>query len=309
MYGAPHIDNDKADANLPLDCNKVIEKQKSIHTLRRLHLVIENLSDASLFVKPQASSSFESSSKTRKFHELLNEYDIISLAPGNEATFQEICKTANAAEIITLDYTMSSGGSSSLPYRIKGADIRAAVERGAVFEISYAPALVNEKLRRKLIQCCRDFQNASTGLKPRLVFSSGVRALLDVDASNLKDAGDMALRTPGDMKNLIGTVLGFDDKVVSEVFSGHAEFAINKGKERRFGHSLVRNVHIENSDPRGPVELRPSKAAEGAVEMVVDGETEITEIIQMGTSTAQDEEVKDAEASDDDAEGDGFIAF
>mmetsp|Transcript_5564 Transcript_5564/g.7320 ORF Transcript_5564/g.7320 Transcript_5564/m.7320 type:complete len:451 (+) Transcript_5564:331-1683(+) len=326
VYGAPHLEDDRADEHLLLDHDKTIQKQKSIQTLRRLHVVVENLSDVGLFVKP--SQSLDTlDNKSKQFHNLLSEYDLISMAPGNEVSFQAICRTATASEIIVLDYTMKSGGSYSLPYRLRAADIRAAIARNAVFELSYAPAILNPKLRRKLIQCCREFQIASAGQKPRLVFSSGVRTFQDIDGNTVEDAADMALRTPCDMKNLIITVLNFDDKMASQVFSSHADFAIQRGLERRFGNSIIRNVNYESQDltessktmkadeatncntnsttfdaKRNPV---PSTSLQ-----VVEKQLDKSADIGMEGYNSQN---KANESSDEyergDAEGDGFIAF
>ncbi|KAL7566724.1 hypothetical protein ACA910_017779 [Epithemia clementina (nom. ined.)] len=247
VYGVPNAARDRADDTLPLKNENVdvAKASKSIKVLRRLHVVVENLSDVGLFVKPMSPVDDIAlrTGNQKSLHELFGDYDLISLAPGNDVSFQAACSNATAAEIITLDYTAKGSGSGGgLPYRIRSADVRAAVARNAVFEIPYAPAILHAKFRRKLIQCCREFHASSAGLKPRIVVSSGPRTCFEKDGRTIHDALDMAIRTPGDIKNLLCTVLQFNDKNVSPVFTSSCDFAISKGLERRCGNAIIRDV-------------------------------------------------------------------
>ena len=204
---------------------------RPMSVLRRLHNVVENLSDVGIYAYQSSSSQPHSS--------ILGGYDILSISPRNEAVFQAACKSANLAEIITLDYSAGRGG-LKLPYKIRSSDVKAVVERNAVFEIPFAPALLHEKQRKGLVQTCRELQMASLGLRPKVLFSSGDRIIDD------SDAGAMALRLPEDLINLFQTVLRFDASTARTSIGATAEHVIRKARERRLGQSQVADAYFES---------------------------------------------------------------
>lgn len=198
--------------------------KKAIRILRRLHAVLENQSDMGFYLSNGSQD------------DLLNEYDLVSICPMNDATFQSTCKSATMADIITLDYTTRG---LRLPYRIRSVDIKAAIERGATFEIPIAQALINLKQRKALVHACQELQNNCLGLKPRIILSSGDRTL---DGA---DIGALALRMPGDISNLCKTILRFDDTTASHALSVNALQALNRARGRRFGQrGIVRTVSM-----------------------------------------------------------------
>ena len=101
IYGRPKPTEDRAEVALP--SSLWASTHNKIRILRRLHVVLENQSDVGIYVINGPSES------------LLNEYDLISLSPRNESTFQAACASASAADIITLDYTTRG---VRLPYLI-----------------------------------------------------------------------------------------------------------------------------------------------------------------------------------------------
>ena len=203
------------------------KNRKKICILRRLHVVVENLSDMGSFLLngPQ--------------EELLNEYDLISICPTNDATFQSACSSATMADIITLDYTTRG---VRLPYRIRSKDVKEATERGASFEIPIAPALLHLKQRKALVHSCQELKNNTNGMtKCRIIISSGDRTL---DGT---DVGALALRMPGDITNLCKTVMHFDGSMAGKVVGLAAKQAVQRGKERRFGQpGLTGSVILMN---------------------------------------------------------------
>jgi len=144
---------------------KPVTSQSSIRVLRRLHAVLENLADVAQYHKrrPDATATETTNKITNMYSsakninnnnnnsnpsaQILNDYDLVSIAPRNDAVFQSVCKTAHAADIIVLDYTVRG-----LPFKIRPSDVRAALARHAVFEIPYAPAILNRTLRKGLVQ-------------------------------------------------------------------------------------------------------------------------------------------------------------
>lgn len=173
VFGAPKQSEDKAENAIPdslfnmSSCRdqkklrgavstddassreKNSNQQSPIKVLRRLHAVLENLSDVGHYVKRRNEA--DAGAGSNKSAKILQEYDLVSLAPRNDATFQSACSSANASDIITLDYTSGRGG-VQLPFRIRPADVKAVIARKAVFEIPYAPAILNRNQRKGLVQ-------------------------------------------------------------------------------------------------------------------------------------------------------------
>jgi len=195
----------------------------NIRTVRRLHAIVENSSDVGVYSNTNATENAATLS-------LLQEYDLVSLAPRNDVSFQLAC-SASEADIVTLDYTAGRGG-VQIPFRIRPADVRAVVERGAAFELHYCPALLNVQQRKALVQTARLLQMASTGVrpKPRILFSSGGRTITgDVDM------GPMALRSPGDLINLMQTVLGVEATTAQNAMRSSAIKVLERGARRQTG--------------------------------------------------------------------------
>jgi RNase P subunit p30 len=122
-------------------------RQSPVKVLRRLNAVLENLSDVAHYMKRNENENENANAAGKST--LLQGYDLVSVCPRSEGTFQSACKSAIASDIIVLDYSMGRG---QLPYRIRPIDVKAAIARNAVFEIPYAPAILNQKKRKALIQ-------------------------------------------------------------------------------------------------------------------------------------------------------------
>jgi RNase P/RNase MRP subunit p30 len=212
---------------------------RTIRVVRRLHNIIENLSDVGLYVSntaaPESLSGLVSLEQQRG-PILLLEYDLLSISPRNESVFQSACQSATLADIITLDYTSGRGG-LKLPYKIRSSDVKAVMDRNAAFEIPFAPALLHDKQRKALVQTCRELQMASLGLKPRILFSSGDRTFEE------KDVGAMALRSPDDLINLMQTVLRFDAKLARDAMSTTGMAVLQRARQRKFGPSNVSDIY------------------------------------------------------------------
>lgn len=191
--------------------------------VQRLHAVVENLSDVGAYSNTNAAENAATVS-------LLQEYDLVSLAPRNDATFQAAC-LASEADVVTLDYTAGRGG-VQLPFRVRPSDVKAVVQRGAAFELPYAPALLNVSKRKALVQAARSLQMASVSVrpKPRLLCSSGDRSIVGDE-----DMGAMALRSPGDLINLLQVVLGLDASVSHDALGASATQILERGRLRRLG--------------------------------------------------------------------------
>lgn len=254
------------------------KEDNSIRVLRRLHVVLESQSDTGFFLSngPQEA--------------LLNEYDIVSICPTNDVTFQSACSSTTMADIITLDYSTRG---LRLPYRIRTSDVKAAIERGAAFEIPLSPALLHLKQRKALIHSCQELKNSSIGLNPCIVVSSGDRTL------DGNDVGALALRIPGDISNLCKTVMHFDDSTAFNVVGAAALKALQRGKERRCGQkgmvhrvSLIRKEDIAPSSDKVEKHLSKGKS-----------------ILSTENKRGAHEVVESSDEDNNDEGDDGFIAF
>lgn len=241
IYGRPRPE-DRAELAIPssLWTSAYPHGNPGITILRRLHVVLENLSDVGIYV-------------CKGPHEtMINEYDLVSVSPRNEAVFQSACSSASAADIISLDYTIRG---IRLPYKIRPVDAKAAIDRQVAFEIPLAPALLHTKQRKALVQTSRELQRSCLGLKPTVLVSSGDRTFEE------SDVGTMALRMPGDISNLLQTVLQFDVKTSQHAIKASGMAIAQRAHSRRFGGSDVRNVffHEKGKDsPLSPVEMQGS---------------------------------------------------
>ena len=286
--GAAEVDKNKRKISKPNSCqtNNHIPRctnRNEIRILRRLHVVVENLSDMSLYLLNGPQAQF------------LNEYDLISICPTNDGTFQSACSSATMADIITLDYTTRGMG---LGYRIRSNDVKMATERGASFEISIAPALLHLKQRKALIHACHELKNNSLGMKIRMIVSSGDRIYEG------KDVGALALRMPGDISNLCKAVMHFDPHTASKVVTSAPKLAVERGEERRLGRrrGIIGNVSLMNkaylvgssrSENDGMLETNTKRKNYGDTD-TIDGES--------------DRDTKKKLKNDDNVD-DGFINF
>ena len=272
VYGRPRPADDIASKALPAE---LWGDRSDVNVIRRLHAVIENLSDLGCYT---AESS----------QDIYHEYDIVSVAPRNDDSFQEACRSATAAEIITLDYSSARGG---LPFRIRAADVQAATARGAIFEICYAPSILHKNLRKSIISCCRELQMAGLGTKFRLIMSSGDRVYEE------RDIGPIALRMPEDIVNIAKTVLQFDGKCSSAVCGEAGLAAIESGQRRRFKDSAAEKVYLyiegsEKADKVNGVSVQPGRNAIAPV-----------------ASTERDDDKAKQDLDEENQAEDGFIAF
>ena len=274
IYGIPQVDRDAADQQLPFVIDEMRDEKPtttgrpSMQILRRLHAVVERLSDVGAYSLPTDTSKELWTPQQKRLHHVWNGYDLLSVAPANEACFQAACRQATAVDIVTLDYFSTKGG---LPYRIRSSDLQALADRGATLELCYAPAVVHAPLRPKLIQCSREWLTASraVGSLARILVSSGPRTYSDATMSadttrsttnslvrnHKKDARDLALRTPGDVQNLLHTVLQFPAAVIShQTMSQTARMALEHGWQRRFGTTMLQQVQVVSAGGGAPEE-------------------------------------------------------
>jgi RNase P/RNase MRP subunit p30 len=233
----PKDPDDRSDNVLPESCCLTLNGNKLV-ILRRLHVIVENLSDMTIF-SPQSPTQ----------QQLLSEYDLVSISPRSEAVFQAAC-TCDDIDIVTLDGTMST--SNLLPYKLRTTDIRSIRSRNATLEILYATPLLNRTARKGLVQTCQSVIATSFGVGNEttpssttpLIFSSGHRCTINTSDKRQKiDVGSTALRTKDDIVNLIHSVLAFDTKTAIASVTKMGHLAIEHGilRRRRQAQQLLAN--------------------------------------------------------------------
>lgn len=271
------------------------EKETSkfpVRVLRRLQVVVENLSDVALYSDSTTGANSTNNEKTT-VERITREYDLISLSPRSDATFQAACRDASV-DIVTLDYTSGRGG-VQLPYRIRPPDVKAAVQRGTAFEIPYAPGILNVPQRKALVQAAKALQLASIGVRPRprLLLSSGDRSSGVVATES--DAGAFALRSPDDLINVLQTVLGFDDNTSRGALGASGTAILQRAELRRKGHLQGNNARVV---------IQVDDGTQGDAPTLGDMALSLNKTVE--TEPKHDDE---AAIEEDEGLGDGFISM
>jgi len=75
---------------------------------------------------------------------VLGSYDVVALQPTSDRTFQQACSVLDG-DLITMDLTQR------MPFRLKPPLVKAALQRGLLFEVCYAGLLRGGGARRQLI--------------------------------------------------------------------------------------------------------------------------------------------------------------
>jgi RNase P/RNase MRP subunit p30 len=246
-------------SNIPTRTTTSTTTRPPIRILRRLHAIVETVSDVALYHNSGNNNhnnnnnninynNQETTTQQQLQQQFLQGYDLISLGPTNDATFQAACRHAMAVDIVTVDYTQRVLG-WKLPYQIQSQDLQALIDRGASLEICLAPALLNVQHRKSLIHACREIFLACQSLTttkyqqqhhqhqviPPIIVSSGNRTLLldQQQQHQNDDVGALALRLPGDLQTLAKTLLGFPPALVGGCMSTLPAQIIQHGYERK----------------------------------------------------------------------------
>jgi RNase P/RNase MRP subunit p30 len=299
--GRPRDPEDRASSVMKQYKDQLVllpsRQQPPLRILHRLHLVVESLSDVALLNKPTTPNSLQ--------QQLLNEYDLVSISPRNELVFSAAC-TCHGVDIVTLE-GVAAASHNRLPFRLRATDLAALASRGAVLEIPYATSVLHVAARKGMVQMGRELSTilatrGSGAVPPLHVLCSSASRLVE----NM-DVGPMALRTPGDLINLLRVVLGLDSRTASKALCGvSANAALAHAKRRRQGQeamspSTIRVVEVTLNPQQNPSTL-PGKQTSNEGQTLMET---ITEGVQPNDANKANH--------DDDSRGDqvedGFISF
>lgn len=149
---------------------------------------------------------------------ILKSYDIVAVRPLNQSAFEHACQ-ASEVDLIAIDF------SEKLPFRLKQPLVKAAVERGVYFEITYSSLIMDAQLRRQMISSAKLLVNWTRG--KNLIFSSAVPSVTD-------------LRGPYDVANLL-TLLGLSMERAKAAISKNCRSLIaNALRKKQFYKEAIR---------------------------------------------------------------------
>ncbi|XP_058109916.1 uncharacterized protein LOC131253107 isoform X2 [Magnolia sinica] len=94
---------------------------------------------------------------------VLKTYDLVAVRPLNQVAFDQVCKVSEV-DLIAIDF------SQKLPFRLKLPMVKAAIERGVYFEITYSPLISDIHARRQMLPGAKLLVDWTRG--KNLIFSS-----------------------------------------------------------------------------------------------------------------------------------------
>lgn len=141
---------------------------------------------------------------------VLRSYDVVAVRPTNQRAFEQACKHSEV-DLISLDMF------KRVPFRMKAPIVKAALQRGLFFEISYGRSLFDVRARKELFANAQVLQTATRG--HGIVISSGA-------------SHSMELRGPNDVANM-ATLFGLSAEVAKVAVSKNCESVILHGVARK----------------------------------------------------------------------------
>ncbi|GLU02429.1 hypothetical protein SLE2022_196800 [Rubroshorea leprosula] len=156
---------------------------------------------------------------------ILKSYDIVAATPLNQTAFDYTCEKAEV-DIIAIDF------SDRMPFRLKQPMVKAAVERGVYFEITYADLIVDVQVRRQLISNAKLLVDWTRG--KNLIFSSAAPSVWE-------------FRGPNDVANL-ASLLGVSTERARAAVSKNCRTLIaNALRRKHFFKEIIRIEPISSS--------------------------------------------------------------
>jgi ribonuclease P/MRP protein subunit RPP1 len=147
-------------------------------------------------------------------NEVIRSYDLLAVQPETEKMFHSACTNLDI-DIISLDMTVR------LPFPVRAGYLRQALARGIVFELMYAPIIVDATARRNIIGNARTLQRLA--LKgDGLLVTSGAESV-------------WSLRAPADVVNLTG-LLGVPAHRRKNCLIETAAATVMHAASRKFAH-------------------------------------------------------------------------
>ncbi|KAM3754628.1 hypothetical protein ACB098_03G180300 [Castanea mollissima] len=149
---------------------------------------------------------------------VLKTYDLVAVKPLDQTVFDDACDKSEA-NIIAIDF------SERLPFRLKQAKVKAAIERGVYFEITYSNLIADVQTRRQRISNAKMLVDWTRG--KNLIFSSAAPSVNE-------------LRGPYDVANL-SSLLGLSMERAKAAISKNCRTLIaNALRKKQFFKDAIR---------------------------------------------------------------------
>ncbi|KAK1428768.1 hypothetical protein QVD17_17608 [Tagetes erecta] len=156
---------------------------------------------------------------------VLKTYDVVAVRPMKQECFDLACKNYEV-DIIFIDF-------SETRFRLKQPLIKAAIERGVCFEITYSGLLMDAQLRRQIISNAKLLVDWTRG--KNVIFSSAAASLTE-------------FRGPNDVANL-ACLLGFSkERAKASISKTCRSLLENSIRKKKFFKEAIRVQLISSTD-------------------------------------------------------------
>ncbi|MCL7048090.1 hypothetical protein MKW94_005252 [Papaver nudicaule] len=156
---------------------------------------------------------------------VLKTYDLVAVKPLNQSVFDHVCKVSEV-DLVAIDF------SERLPFRLKLPMVKAAIERGIYFEITYSHLISDIQARRQMVTNAKLLVDWTRGKD--IIFTSG--------ASSVNE-----LRGPYDVANL-SSLLGLSMERAKAATSKNCRALIARAiRKKQFYKEAVRVEKIPSS--------------------------------------------------------------
>ncbi|KAH7542541.1 hypothetical protein FEM48_Zijuj02G0085100 [Ziziphus jujuba var. spinosa] len=191
-----------------------VPRDSPFRQYRRLTVCVDNLSQA------QALNSG---------NHILKTYDFVAVKPMNQSVFDKACEKLEV-DIIAIDF------SEKLPFRLKLPMVKAAIERGVYFEITYSNLTADIQTRRQMISNAKLLVDWTRG--KNLIISSAAPTVFE-------------LRGPYDIANL-SSLLGLSMERAKAAMSKNCRCLITKAlRKRQFYKEAIKVEMVSSGEQVG----------------------------------------------------------
>ncbi|KAM7496656.1 hypothetical protein LguiA_021070 [Lonicera macranthoides] len=156
---------------------------------------------------------------------ILKSYDIVAVRPLNQNAFEQACQTSEV-DLIAIDF------SEKLPFRLKQSIVKAAIERGVYFEITYSSLIMDAQVRRQMITNAKLLVDWTRGKS--LVISSAAPSVTE-------------LRGPNDIANL-SSLLGLSMERAKAAISKNCRSLVTNALKKKYFYKEAIRVEVIPSE-------------------------------------------------------------
>ncbi|XP_016495769.1 uncharacterized protein LOC107814819 [Nicotiana tabacum] len=160
---------------------------------------------------------------------ILKTYDVVAVRPLNQLAFEQACQVSEV-DIIAIDF------SEKLPFRLKQSMVKAAIQRGVYFEITYSSLILDSQMRRQMISNAKLLVDWTRG--KNLLFSSAAPSVTE-------------LRGPYDVANL-ASLLGLQLEHAKAALSKNCRTVLTNALRKKCYHKEAIKVELITSGAKKP---------------------------------------------------------